>query len=193
VPRPDDRAAWLYRTDVARRYEAAVAGFLQRTGNGNPLFEATPRVTGGAQGGQLVDDADRRRVVRFRLPPNGEVRISPQPTWHSHLVQLFAYVSVTDGGATAGLELEGGGQRRQVSPVALTPEAQLVTGRYVRFDAVTLPGDEQYAVWLRAGEQGAVVDVADYYPMLYSPQGYYTSPLLSPGAVAVTPATRPRN
>jgi hypothetical protein len=121
----------------------------------------------------VVSDADGRRLRRLRLPPNAEVRLDPQRTWGSHRIQVIAYVNVVEGEASAALDFDGDGGR-QGTWAALAGHRMMA--HYRRWSELTRPSDSRFAVRLRAGSQGALVDVADYYPILHSPQGYYASP-----------------
>lgn len=171
---PADRAGWLYRTDLARRYEVAVADHLRASGAANPLYEATPAAAGDAVERETLTDADGRRVLRLRLPAGASVSLGEQATWQTHAVQVVAYVRVVEGRAEAALSLHGADGWRDAASLTVTPETQESGGRYLRFDGLTQAGEARFALSLRALE-ASVIEVADVYPMLSSPAGYYQS------------------
>jgi hypothetical protein len=149
-----------------------------------PGFQETPRVVHavGSVTANKVEPRDARPGLLLTMTPGAVVFLSDTPTYGSAGTRVFAYVDLQDGAVETAMAYGGDGRDRTPEPTtvrAITKDTQRQRGRYHFFEA-TLDGHppQTFGLWLRAGAQGATVEVRDFYPIVDTPSHYYKSGLM---------------
>jgi hypothetical protein len=172
------------RESVARRSEALTAGALSDGPDRIPGFLAVPEMVQSAFGAvtaRKIAHPDGRGGLLLTMAPGAVAFLSDRPTHGSPATRLVSYVDLQEGTVEPGLAVGGPGRERTLAPETarvIGKESQRLAGRYQFFAAAEQPTAATFGMWLRAGANGATVEVRDYYPIVEYPNHYYRSGLM---------------
>lgn len=171
------------RESVARRYEVLTSQFLASGRSRLPGFQEIPRVaqTIGEVAAKSAEHRYSRPALQLTMSPGAVVFLSDTPTYGSQGTRVFAYVDLQDGNVELAMTFGGEGRERTPAPTTwrlITKESQRLAGRYHFFEAAAVQPATTFGLWLKAGAQGATVEVRDFYPIVDTPSHYYRSGLM---------------
>jgi hypothetical protein len=163
-------------------YDRHTSRFLAGVGSWVPGFDRIPVLAparSGSVSARTRKGPDGITGLRLTLAPGAEASLAIKPTYGSFLAMLVAYIDVQDGAVEAAMALRAEGHEpRLAASRILTKDSRPTLGRYQFFDARAEPGETGFGLLLKAGKDGATVNVRDYYPIVDHPKHYYRSALM---------------